>query len=180
MANYTRENKRQYAQAQGYTFIDASTDKDLGRLLKQPDVVNNIMAGKFFIVNYYMSQRDTNGDLRWEYVLWSDADSMFLNHSRSFVDAGMLDPDVDMVLASGHPMDWWWGQVVNMGHFFMRNSVWSRKFLRHAWSLVADPDAKKRKCPPNLYGHINFWLDLCSDHEWGPSFWLGDQVHAEV
>ena len=95
----TMENKRDYAARHGYDFIDAYEDPALRPELDNPANNRDVFFLKFRLLRHYLD--------RYDYLLWLDGDTLFLNHSRSLVDAGVLDPQFDMVVPVGHSMDWY-------------------------------------------------------------------------
>lgn len=92
---FTMENKKAYAKRHGYAFHDAQEDQMLReRLDKEP--ARNVLLTKFIIMEHYLKIYD--------WVMWSDSDALFLNHSRSLKAAGVLDERFSMIVAAGHPV----------------------------------------------------------------------------
>ena len=181
----TKDNKMQYAKRNGYVFIDAGEDAVLKAEMEKARGKESgfDMALKFFVLARVLDGKFTDamdgpnkGKVDW--VLWSDADAMFLNHSKSLELAGVADDDFDLVLPGGHPQDWHWGQILNAGHFAVRNSPWGRYYVDMAWrtAIKANDHSLIGGCPANPYGNINGWLNVCS----GGGYWLGDQGIAHA
>jgi hypothetical protein len=93
-APYTKQNRLQYAKRHGYHFIDAAEDVELVKLRQRDDVMGNLQLSKIALVHAVLKR----GKYRW--VMWCDADAVFLNHSRSLRDAGLLEERFDLVLAT--------------------------------------------------------------------------------
>lgn len=173
MRSLTFENKQKYAEAQGYTFIDISSNKTLMAIVDTPEMQRNIYLLKTFVIAQVLEQ----GIFDW--VMWCDADAIFLNHGKSLEQAGAIDDDFDLVLAGGHSMDWHWGKIVNSGHFTVKNSAWSKWFLQKLWNERPRTGAK---CPGTIYNNLNNWLGFCWGEGEDIGYWLGEQgaIHALI
>lgn len=64
---------------------------------------------------------------KWEYIFWIDADSIFWNMNRNFDDLFLLERDF---VFTGDSWD-----VFNGGHFLVRSSNWSIRFLQDWLSM---------------------------------------------
>lgn len=157
----TQLNKQHYANRHGYTFYDASNDQDIQQYLSSE---GDVMFLKFFLIQKLLP--------KFDYVMWSDSDSIFLNHGMSLFDAGIADPDFDVMLTVGHPADDHWGGIVNMGHFLVRSTPWSKEFMQRLWQMRP---SVARKCPDDPFGLFNQWLKMCSDSNGRVDYWLNDQ-----
>lgn len=164
LKSVTEPEKQKYCEIQGYDYINAFEEPAIRDLINHPIIQRNFYAIKFYAIKYYFE--------KYDYIMWSDADSIFWNKSRSLSDAGILDPNFELVLATGHPQDWKWGMIVNLGHFLMKRSEWSLKFLNEAINAADSPH-----CPPQPLGDMNSWQKLCLEKGdgTGAQFWLSDQ-----
>ncbi|KAJ3236866.1 hypothetical protein HDU78_004413 [Chytriomyces hyalinus] len=101
-------------------------------------------------------------DMGYEWVMWSDADAVFMNFSTPLLE--FVDPAYDVILPVAEPSNEQFRKVPNTGHFILKNSAWSRKYLAYLLRISAAPTCK-------VYPPVNGWIPACL----GGGFWLGDQ-----
>ena len=114
-------NKRKYAERHGHTFVARSTEfaQQRGRktVWGKVDAVEKVLP-------------------KYDWIFWMDMDAVIMNQEHSlfellddlrtrYGDAQAFDQHIDLITAKprGDPM-------LNAGVFFLRNTEWSRQFLR--------------------------------------------------
>lgn len=157
------ENKRTYAKTNGYDFINVFDHEDLILDYKEHGNIH------FFKASHYYKLRLIPLLLRkyeYQWIMWSDGDAIFLNHSLKLEPH--LDNNYDLIFTSNSPNAQKWSQIINTGHFFVKNSPWSIKFMYQAYGLSF------ANCFEYLEGKapINGWLNMCESRE---KFLLADQ-----
>ena len=60
--------------------------------------------------------------LKYDYVLWSDIDSLFLNNKKSFLDTANINEESSLLCSS----DW---NGICMSHFYIKNNEYNNKLL---------------------------------------------------
>lgn len=111
----TWKNKADYAEKHGYRLYDGSSLIDTTR----PPGWSKIRA-----VQHLM--RENEG---CDWVMWVDADTVFMNSDIEIESFLPHDPSKDMIVGSDN------GGGYNSGVFVLRNSQWSRKFLDNWWNM---------------------------------------------
>ena len=64
-------------------------------------------------------------DSKVDWVFWTDADSLIMNYEKRLED--FLDDRYDLILSQDF-------NGINTGQFFIKNSTWSKQFLRDVYS----------------------------------------------
>lgn len=165
---YTEPSKKIYAQRHGYTYLNAYQEAAVqqrvsstsGGAAEENDKLFSKIQGLLF---YLEEEHSPHADLHFDWLYWSDADALFLNHSiplEPFVEH--VPPGVDLIVPAGPPHSQRWKAVMNTGAFFLRNSAWSRAYLRAVWEY------RRLPCDPSV-PLFNGWLTLCGAKccEWG-------------
>jgi len=120
------ESQRQYAERHGYTHIvdDFPEADQMGRGGRETRCRHNFVywSKPFALMRHLAS---------YDWVLWLDGDAM-VNNETYPLEVVVGDGDVDLV--SGGRQGW-----TNNGAFALRNSCWSRRFLRNWWEDGAAP-----------------------------------------
>ncbi|KAJ3003268.1 UNVERIFIED_CONTAM: hypothetical protein HDU68_005779, partial [Siphonaria sp. JEL0065] len=151
----TLPNKQAYASRHNYTFFNYASIMEQ----KWPNQKKSIYYTKFLSVLDLFDQG-------YEWVLWSDADALFLNHGQGLEE--FMDEEYDLVVPTAEPANKQFSKVVNLGHFMFKNSGWSRKYIEY-FLQVASLD----KCVAVEGRNVmNGWLETCDAHG---RFWLDDQ-----
>ena len=98
--------------------------------------------------------------------MWHDADSLFLNHSRTVEE--FVDERYDFVLTAGSCGSGRWERMLNTGHMLVKNSPTAFTTLRSVWSLWN-------------HSHCKYGVDqtmnehtLCSVENGRASYYQGD------
>ncbi|KAJ8656716.1 hypothetical protein O0I10_007563 [Lichtheimia ornata] len=120
-------NKRKYAERHGHTFVARSTEfaQQRGRktVWGKVDAVEKVLP-------------------KYDWIFWMDMDAVIMNQEHSlfellddlrtrYGDGQAFDEHVDLITAKprGDPM-------LNAGVFFLRNTEWSRQFLRQVQQVT--------------------------------------------
>lgn len=111
----TWESKQQYADKHGYYLFDGSDLVDPRR----PAQWSKILAAQHLLT---VEQCD--------WVLWHDADTLFMNTSIRIEDFLPQDPRVDLLVAVDDP-----NPGYNSGSWLVKNSEWGRQFLQDWWDM---------------------------------------------
>ena len=111
----TWKSKQAYADKHGYHLFDSSDIVEKGR----PAQWSKIKAVQRLFV-------DENCD----WVLWMDADTLFMNSEKKIEDFLPSDPDKDLVIARDVP-----NPGYNSGSWLVKNSEWGRTFLQKWWDM---------------------------------------------
>lgn len=151
-ARLTGENKRDYAKKHGYSFVGRSAE-----FAQQTYKLRKTVWGKFDAIEKVLPHYD--------WIFWLDMDTVIMNYSITveklidqFIEkAGGQEQFDKKHLIVARPVN---DKMINAGVFIMRNSEWSRDFLRLT---------QKRR---DLYlGHMYeqraMW-DLMQEPEWAP------------
>jgi mannan polymerase II complex MNN10 subunit len=109
VAAISTPNKRDYARKHGYDFIQETTLLDPSR----PASWNKILAVEKHLSNY-------------DWIFWTDADSLVMNPAIRLEDI-VLDTGEDCIFTQDE-------NGLNAGEFFVRRSVWVKKFLGEVWA----------------------------------------------
>ncbi|RIA89240.1 Glycosyltransferase Family 34 protein [Glomus cerebriforme] len=158
-ARMTGDNKRGYAQRNGYSFVGRSAEFSQQRYKKRKTV-----WGKFDAVEKVLPHYD--------WIFWLDMDTVIMNYNVTV--EGLFEKFVGIVggweqfekkhLIVARPVH---DVMINAGVFMMRNSEWSRDFLRVAQS-------RRDLYLGHMYEQHAMW-DLIRQPEWKPGTLYLDQ-----
>ena len=126
----TCPNKRGYAAANGYDFINAFEHDDLQDEYVRNYNMNPNKTPQMFKLRLLPLLITTYG---YEWVMWSDADAIFLNWLHPLEPH--LDARFDVIFATNSPAHPTKALMINSGHFFVRNCAWSISFLYQCYGL---------------------------------------------
>lgn len=142
LQSLTWENKRMYAAAHQYEIVDATALAN--RLSLSPTTQ---LFAKIAILIQILPH--------YEWVFWSDADALFLNHSAPLLTH--LDARFDAIIPAGPPWNKRWRYVFNTGHMFLRKRQWVLEMLHDVWAL------RGSYCNRTVNDSVVFnqWLDVC-------------------
>ena len=112
------QNKLSYAQRHGYDFYHYSKPLDPSR----PPAWNKILILQEHLKDY-------------DWVFWTDADSLIMNHSVGLERIISASAPCDMIMTPG-PRD-----KYNTGQWFVRSCDWSYVVLEKIWTEVKPTDA---------------------------------------
>ena len=157
-------NFQEYAGRHGYDAIDALENPFIEALFidytKKFSVTHFF---KFHVMAYYLS--------RYDWILWADGDSIFLNQGIKIED--VVDENYDSIFTINTKEEPTWSLIINAGHYFLRNAPWTHRFLQEAIYM------SQHRCQEFLYlvpGHrpplLNNWIQLCGADG---GYWLADQ-----
>ena len=82
---------------------------------------------------------------QFDWVFWTDADSLVMNSRVALTSLISEAGDVDMILGSDVV------SPVNTGHWLVKNCEWTKLFLRRVWDEPPDPT---RRAPPWDQGSV--------------------------
>lgn len=104
------KNKNFYCARHGYDFICHEQTLDPERPIPWSKVVAILKAME-------------NPDHKW--IFWTDADALVMNHAIPLED--LIDENYDFIISKDMGS-------INSGHFLIKNSEWSRKFLHNVYN----------------------------------------------
>lgn len=166
----TWPNKQKYAAEHGYDIYDINSIPDLSsRIQEQKSSMNNFFFYKYMSMAEALQGKFNNGR-KYDYLVWNDADSLFLNHSRRFED--IIDERFDVTVTTGPPSHPQWGLVANTGSFIVKNSDFTKQFLAEALEMSKTHCGEFIVDNPTAGQAFNGWLQVCSADG---GYWLGDQ-----
>lgn len=92
---------------------------------------------------------------KYEWIVWTDADAIFLNFSRSIRD--YIDPSYDVIIPAAPPHSARWRFTFNTGQLILRNKPWVHALLQVAWDL------RGATCDPAINHSVvyNDWFTVC-------------------
>ena len=126
LGDMSAENKKAYAQRWGYDLIVQRKKKDRRREM-------------------HWAKLSTLIDIlpRYDWVFWTDADSLVMNYGKKLED--YIDNDCSVIFNEDI-------NGLNSGHFFIRNSKWCVDFLRECYEIYP---------PPKIFANGTFhtWQD---------------------
>ncbi|KAJ3353935.1 hypothetical protein HDU83_006140 [Entophlyctis luteolus] len=158
LANVTFPNKRDYARRHGYDFINyAEWNSTL------PSNISDLPV--YF--NKYKAILDML-EVGYDWVLWSDSDSIFMNFSTPILD--FADNRFDVIAPTAEPANSIFHGVPNTGHILVKNSAWSKTYFNYLLRQVTEP------C--DRLPVLNGWLSYCNYYPGSSTFdqfWLTDQ-----
>lgn len=158
-ARLTAENKRNYAQKHGYSFIGRSAE-----FTQQGYKYRKTVWGKFDAIEKILPHYD--------WVFWLDMDTVIMNYNVTI--ESLIDQFIEKVggqeqfekrhLIVARPVN---DMMINAGVFLLRNSEWSRKFLRLT-------QKRRDLYLAHMYEQRAMW-DLMRKPEWAPGTLFLDQ-----
>lgn len=167
LKEHTLPIKQQYAQKHRYDLLVAPSD-----YLALPAEFANRTELDANDVPYYKRRnikfsflRDVLKTGKYDWVVWTDADHFFVNHSTS-LDAA-LDKRWDLVLNSESPESTYY-RVLNSGFLALQNTAWSLQLLDDLLDMSFRPCSDFPELKDAMF---NSWLKLCNNGK----YVLGDQ-----
>ncbi|CAB4416133.1 unnamed protein product [Rhizophagus irregularis] len=156
-ARITGDNKRGYAQRNGYSFVGRSAE-----FTQQVSKKRKTVWGKFDAIEKVLPHYD--------WVFWLDMDTVIMNYNVTV--EGLFEKFAEIVggweefekkhLIVARPVH---DVMINAGVFMMRNSQWSRDFLRIAQN-------RRDLYLGHMYEQHAMW-DLIREPDWAPgTLWL--------
>ncbi|KAJ3204915.1 hypothetical protein HDU82_005523, partial [Entophlyctis luteolus] len=107
-------------------------------------------------------------EVGYDWVLWSDSDSIFMNFSTPILD--FADNRFDVIAPTAEPANSIFHGVPNTGHILVKNSAWSKTYFNYLLRQVTEP------C--DRLPVLNGWLSYCNYYPGSSTFdqfWLTDQ-----
>ena len=161
----TFHNFQAYAKQHDYMAIDALDNIELQQKfieLKKKGLASHhfkVIALRYFLPNF-------------DWVMWADGDSIFLNFGLDLIE--YCDTDYDVILSVGAPNTQHWKQIVNAGHYLIRNTEWSLQFLKQV-DFMARRNCQEFINPDESV--LNGWLKMCGEDG---GYWLSDQGILQI
>eukprot|EP00040_Diaphanoeca_grandis_P010197 m.52201 g.52201 ORF g.52201 m.52201 type:complete len:392 (+) comp21562_c0_seq2:223-1398(+) len=163
LRNATRNNKMIYARLNNIHFEDAYQDSahckqlidnittvaGLALVKDQSTEYSKLLMLKQYILLYYLEIWQG----QYDFIFWNDADTLFLNFSKT-IDRFLPgdDDETHLVIASGPPGKW--ERVINTGMFFLRVCAWSQTLVQ---AVIVHA---QQRCDQTIKP-FNGWLKLC-------------------
>ena len=119
----------------------------------------------------FLGMIETLRNQNYDWIMWLDADTLILNHSKNLDTA--MDDRYDVVLTSGPPDEKRWKNIVNSGAFLVKNSKFGIEFLHDIMTWSGKNCNEFMGLYPQAKIPINGWLRACNPKT--GRFWLNDQ-----
>lgn len=173
-------NFKQYAARYGYDAIDA---------LEEPEIMS-VYQSKLKIAPaaaYHLKYDALSFILpRYDWVMWADGDSLFLNQSTPLSLFLKDNPFDAIITVNPKSNDSTWSGILNSGHYFIRNSEWALKtFLPMAQKMGISCKSFFNDLGLPIPPQLNGVFELCNpqtDRWWtddqGSFQWLLDNMPA--
>lgn len=167
----TWANKKKYAEHHGYDIYDAEINPTIKARMDQLKAkMSNFYFFKYVAVQELLSGGEASGGKQYDWVVWADADAIFLNFSKRFED--IADDRYDVIVTAGPPDNPTWKAVVNAGSFLVKNSDFSQNFLEDVLTMSQNHCGEFVIEYPEAGNAVNGWLQVCNSDG---GYWLSDQ-----
>lgn len=113
----TWASRQAYANKHGYHLFDSSDLVQQGRPAQWSKIV---------------AVQSLHEKEHCDWVLWHDADTLFVNSNKRLEDLLPADPNMDLLVAVDTP-----NPGYNSGSWLVKNSEWGRSFLQKWWDMKA-------------------------------------------
>lgn len=167
----TYENKKQYCDQHGYDLYDANAVPAIKAKIEElKPSMKNFFFFKYAAMFEVIQGGEATQGKQYDYVVWSDADSIYLNFGKRYED--IIDERYDAIVTIGAPDHPQWKDIVNCGSLIVRNTEFGHTFLNDVLHY------SQRSCQefvdeyPEARTPINGWLQVCSPEG---HYWLSDQ-----
>ncbi len=169
----TYGNKLAYCKQHGYDLYDANANPYISAKIKEnkEKMTNNFFFFKYQAMYEVLQGGDATGGKEYDWVVWSDADSIFLNFGKRFED--IIDERFDAVVTIGAPDHPQWKEIINAGSLMIRNTEWGHTFLNDILTMSKQHCMTFVEQYPETKTPINGWLQVCDPTSGG--YWLSDQ-----
>jgi len=165
----TWSNKQKYAAKHGYDIFDINSIPSVAaRVTDEREKMHN-----FFFYKYLAAAEAFKGTIsnkRYDYIVWTDPDALFLNFSKRLED--IIDERFDVQVTTGPPSHPQWGMIVNTGSFIVKNSLFGNKFLDDVLYMSQTHCGEFLLENPGAGEPLNGWLQVCNADG---AYWLNDQ-----
>lgn len=167
----TWSNKKKYAEAHGYDIYDAEANSKIkAKIDAAKDNMKNRYYFKYIALHEVLAGGDATNNKRYDWVIWQDADAIFLNYGKRFED--VIDERFDIIVTAGPPNNPTWKNIVDAGSFLVKNSDFGTTFLEDVLQMSQNHCGGFVIEHPEAGNALNGWLHVCnSDGE----YWLSDQ-----
>lgn len=167
----TWANKKKYAEARGYDIYDAESNPTIkSKIDAAKPKMTNFYYFKFVAMQEILGGGEATKGKHYDWVVWQDADSLFLNFGKKYED--IVDERFDVILTAGPPDNPTWKNVVNAGSFIIRNSDFSLTFLDDVLQMSGSHCGEFLIEYPEAGSPLNGWLHVCNADG---TYWLSDQ-----
>lgn len=164
-------NKKKYAKAHGYDIYDCEFNS---KLKAKIDAVKGIMKNSYYFKYIALQEVLAGGDAtnhkKYDWVVWQDPDSIFLNYGKRFED--VIDERFDVIVTTGPPDNPTWKDIVDSGSFLVKNSGFGSTFLEDVLRMSQNHCGDFVIEYPAAGNALNEWLHVCNGDG---GYWLSDQ-----
>lgn len=165
-------NFKAYALFHGYEAIDALEDPVMQEAFKDMQEKDGLIHHFFkaIALKHYLP--------RFDWIMWADGDSIFLNFSKKIDGSdGVIDDNYSVILSTGSPNSGRWPQVINAGHYLVKNCQFTFDYLDKVLEMSKNDCHKYLQHVPNGDATLNGHLKICNDDG---SYWLDDQGVMQI
>lgn len=171
LSKLTFANKKQFCKKHGYDLYDAAANSYISQKIEEAKpTMRNFYFFKYQAMLEILQGGEATGGKQYDWVIWQDADSIFLNMGKRYED--IIDERFDSIVTIGAPDHPQWRDIINCGSLMIKNSEWGLQFLQDILFY------SQRECSafvdeyPAAKTPINGWLQVCNPDG---SYWLSDQ-----
>lgn len=167
----TQANKQKYCDLHGYDLYDANAVHAIAqKIAEDKPSMRNFYFFKYRAMFEVLQGGEATGGKEYDWVVWSDADSIYLNMGKRYEE--IIDERFDAVVTIGAPDHPQWRDIVNAGSLMIKNTEWGQQFLDDILHMSKFPCQEFLEQYPEARTPINGWLQVCSQEG---HYWLSDQ-----
>jgi hypothetical protein len=167
----TWSNKQKFAAERGYDIYDANAVPSIAqKIAESREKMHNFFFFKYLAMYELLQGGEATGGKVYDYIIWSDADAIYLNWGKRYED--IIDERFDIIVATGPPDHPQWGNIVNCGSLIVRNSEFGLQFLDDVLHMSKNHCGEFLLETPEAGTAINGWLQVCNPDG---GYWLSDQ-----
>ncbi|KAM0683824.1 hypothetical protein MDAP_000557 [Mitosporidium daphniae] len=160
-------NFKQYAEKFGYDVVDVLDDPVILSFYEKEfkPKYKSLHYLKFFAMSYMLP--------KYDWVMWADGDSLFLNQSIPLTTFTENTP-FDAIFTVNPLIESPWARIINAGHYFLRNSPWTvTNFLPLAQKMALSCTDFFKETGLKIPAPLNEVFEICNQDtgEW----WSEDQ-----
>lgn len=164
----THRNFADYSRRHGYDLIVVE-DVFPGIVDKLPDSHDALATLKYTALQHCLLGPSQLNYTVYDYAMWADADTLFLNHRTSI--SAIVDSRFDVTVSTGMPDDLEYGWLVDSRHMIFKNSANSHEILRDLIKLARENCGQFLVDHPGAGHALNGWLHVCNTDG---MFWNSD------
>lgn len=161
----TEPNMQQYCKKHGYDLIIVNDHPEL--------IENNTFTPytsiPFAVMKKVLSAPQCLEHRLYDWLFWTDQDSLFLNHNRALED--IVDDRYDVIVSTGLPDDHEFGQIADARHLLIKNGRNAHEVLADLIKLSSEHCGQFILDNPGAASTLNGWLHLCNADG---TFWSGE------